>query len=142
MKRIYVSPAIGRSMDIPDKIKPFFKKEECEYRSTCTVEQLTMGGYDFPENFGESFKYGREIVKETITNMFGEKVDIVSWDHPGFRYFFEVNDSIESGIDEFVEKTGIDVSALNYKDVEDASEREYVEIIYGEPVIEDWFAEV
>lgn len=138
MQKIYVAPVAGRSMDIPEDIKHLFQKEECEYRSTCSVEELETGGHDFPENFCETFKDGREIVKEKIINMFGEEVEYVSWDHPGFRYFFE--------IDEINEVYGyystLNINSLSMRSADDDSDSEFVEIIFGEPTIEGWFADL
>jgi len=132
--KVYVSPTIGRSSDMPEEFRHFFESEECEYRNTIPKRLLVTGDGDVPENIGESLKDGREIVEETVINYKGESEDYISWDYSSVRYYFEV-DTIEE-LDALVLACDKPLT-LSRRDPENAFQREFLECIYGLPEIGD-----
>jgi len=132
--RVYFSPTVGRSCDLPADIQTFLESEECEYRSTCPSNLLTEGDGDYPDNFGESLPEGREIVREMITTFNGEVVEYTSWDHVGQRYYMDF-DSMED-LDSFICALNKPVT-FTRRDPENSFQNEFMEAVWGMPNVGD-----
>ncbi len=142
MPKIYISPTNGTSEDLPPELSHFFQEEECEYRNSIPVRWLSEEDENCPKDYRESFKNGREIVYYDVQIYDGSIQQYVSYDYPGIRYYFDYT-NLEEDLEAIINLTGLRV-VLSCRDVHDKEtyEEEFRLMVYGEPVVEGWVAEL
>lgn len=140
MPKIYIAPTNGTSEDLPPVLSQFFQEEECEYRNTIPVRWLKEEDENCPKDYNESFKKGREIVYEDIQIYDGSIEQYVSYDFPGIRYYFDYT-NLEEDLEAIINLTGLRIT-LSCRDLSEGYEEEFRLMVYGEPVVEGWVAEL
>ncbi len=134
MRKLYISPTVGRSCDLPPEISHFLMEEPCHYRMTCSESQLEGLDPDTPKGLIETFQDGTEKVKEVVRTIYGIDETYVSWDAPGVRFYAEIDD-FEEDLDALMAATGLRLT-LDCRDRDTPRGEEWAEIIYGFPLID------
>lgn len=140
MPKIYIAPSCGTSEQLPAALTHFFQEEECEYRASIPERWLTEEDENCDRDYSELFKKGREIVREKIPIYDGTIQDYVSFDYPGVRYYFDY-ENLEDDLEAIINLTGLR-TILSCRDLDEGYEREFREMVYGEPVPEGWVCEL
>ena len=133
--KLFLSPTLGRSQDLPVAIRQFLQAETCTYRCSCTKSQLAGLNPDVPQELIDSYSSGTEIVKEIIQTIYGEEEEIVSWDAEGERYYIEIN-NFEEDVDDLMMATGLRLT-LDSMDRTKPHGEEWSSIIFGFPEIDE-----
>ena len=135
MYKLFLSPTIGKSNNLPAEIRQFLLSEPCTYRLSCTKSQLAGLNPDVDPEDIASFSTGTEIVREIIQTIYGETEEVVSWDAEGERYYIEIN-NFEEDIDDLMMATGLRLT-LDQSDRSTPHAKEFNEMIFGYPEIDE-----
>ncbi len=136
-RKLYLSPTYGISDSLPANISHLFLSESATYRKTVTKSQLECAGTDedIPPGFCDSYAEGYEKMEKKVMTIFGEEEIYVSWDSEGLRYFVEF-ENLEETLQDIYFATGLRLT-LDFRDREDPYNSEFIEAIYGLPMIDE-----
>ncbi len=136
MRKLYLSPTIGTSAQMPANIAQFLESELCNYRHTVSRRQMEGSDPDVPQDIIDSFSQGTEKVSEVVRTIYGEDEEYLSWDSPGVRYYVELSDDFEADLDNLMLNLGLRIT-LDCYDRATAHGEEWAEIVYGFPMIDE-----